>query len=81
MKKKVVIEITDGHRYDSSVKGGKAFTSVDYMASTYGAACPCDWEGEVAEAVARSQQDIRANGDIPVVQDKRITLLRYLGSG
>ena len=69
--KKVEIVITEGHHYCESVKGGAAFTAVDYSASTYGGASPCDNDCEVGRAIRSAKENIRREGDIPVVVDRR----------
>lgn len=69
--KKVGIVISEGHNYCKSVKNGAPFTSVDYMASTYGGASPCDNENEIQSALKHAKSVIRSEGDIPVIIDQR----------
>ena len=66
MNKKIKITISKG-RYAPSVKGGTEYTSVAYMASTYGGGSPCDSKAEVEQAIRHAREVIRKNGDIPVV--------------
>ena len=69
MNKKVTITISK-RRYSPSVKGGAEFTSVDYSASTYGGASPCDNKGEVEQAIRHAKDVIRQEGDIPIVDNQ-----------
>ena len=73
MKKamKVEIIISEGHNYCKTVNNGAPFTSVDYMASTYGGGSPCDNEDEIQSALKHAKSVIRSEGDIPVVVDQR----------
>lgn len=43
-------------KYGGSKSRGNKFTSVGFMASTYGAASPCDTNEEVARAIAFQKQ-------------------------
>lgn len=75
--KKVIIKVESGHRYSSTTKDGMEFTSVNCMGATYGAGHPCDNEDEVQSAVKRCKKMVRENGDIPMVEDNRMTLDRF----
>lgn len=77
MNNTVVITVSDGHHYAPGVKDGRAYTSVSFMASLYGAASPCDSEDEVRRAVASFKENIFRNGDTPRVVDNRVTLGRF----
>jgi len=48
---KIEIIITEGNHYCESVKGGTPYTSVDYSASRYGGASPCDNEEEIKSSI------------------------------
>lgn len=80
VNKKIIIEITEGHNYDESVNDGRPFTSVHFQASTYGCGAPCDSEDEIQEAIKHQKEWIVKEGDIPIVEDKRVKmdLLSYL---
>ena len=78
MNIKVVITVSGGHHYAPSHKDGKAFVSVSFQTSTYGAASPCDTEDEIRSAIAACQKSIRENGDIPIVVDNRMTLIQFV---
>ena len=69
--KKVEIHVSAGNHYDNSVKNGAEYTSVDYSASTYGGASPCDSEEEVQEHINWAKETIKNAGDIPVLVDER----------
>jgi len=71
MNKKVEIVIEGGRNYDPSHKNGASFTSVDFMASTYGSASPCDTTEEISQAVEHCKERILEAGDRPIVVDKR----------
>ncbi len=69
---KVKIIISDDHNYYNEVENdGKKYTSVDYYASTYGGAAPCDNKNEIQTAIKHAKSVIRGEGDIPIVIDKR----------
>ena len=69
--KKVEIVITEGHNYNERVKGGAAFTSVDYGTYNYGGGSPCDNDEEINSAIKHAKEVIKSEGDIPVVVDRR----------
>ena len=77
--KKVIIKVEAGHHYSPSVKDGREFISVNCMGSTYGAGHPCDNEDEVKFTIESGKKMVRENGDIPVVEDNRLTLDRFFG--
>lgn len=69
--KKIEIIISEGHNYVDSVKNGAPFTSVDYNASTYGGASPCDNGKEIQSAIKHAKEVIREHRNIPAVVDNR----------
>lgn len=69
--KKVEIVVEEGYHYFKSVKNGAAYTSVDYNASRYGGASPCDNEKEVQRAIKHAKECILEEGDTPIVVDNR----------
>ena len=69
--KKVEIIITEGHNYDPSVKNGAPYISVDYSASLYGGASPCNCDDDINTAIKHAKDSIKNHGDIPVIIDKR----------
>jgi hypothetical protein len=72
MAKPKKIEITiQTKNYDPSYKNGMSYTSVDFMASIYGAAFPCDTEEQVKDAIRHFKEWIIEEGDIPIVKDLR----------
>lgn len=75
--KKVIIKVEGGHHYCPSVKDGKEYTSVSCAGSLYGASSPCDNEDEVQAAIQSCKNMIREEGDIPIVEDNRMTLDRF----
>ncbi len=68
MNKKVIIVIEKG-TYHESFKGGKEYTSVGFMASSYGATGPYDTEEEVKKAIVECKKMITNEGDIPIVEN------------
>jgi len=75
--KKVIIEVKTGKHYCPTVKNGKEYTSVSCMSSLYGSSSPCDNENEVQHAINNCKNVIREYGDIPKVEDNRMTLNRF----
>lgn len=72
---KVEITIEGGHHYSESAcndKGGQEFTSVGFMAKTYGGCGGCDTEEEIQNSVKSYKGWILKEGDIPIVKDLRI---------
>jgi hypothetical protein len=78
MNKKVEIEITDGHYFAPGTYNGMAFTSVRYSASTYGGSSPCKCEEEIKRSVENAKFTIKNAGDTPILNDKRVTLNKWL---
>ena len=68
--KRVEIIIQKGN-YDPSHKNGRGYVSVDFMASRYGRASPCDSEEEVKDAITSCKKWIIEEGDIPIIKDLR----------
>jgi hypothetical protein len=66
MNDKVMIEITEGY-YDKSHKNGREYTSVGYMGKRYGASSPCDTDEEVRDRISRAEEEIKKEGDEPVI--------------
>lgn len=75
--KKVIIKVESGHHYCSTVKDGREFTSVSCSGALYGSSHPCDNEDEVQVAINSCKRTVRENGDIPKVEDNRMTLDRF----
>ena len=73
----LIIKVEKGRHYISSVKGGREYTSVSCMGGTYGSSCPCDNEDEIKSAIERGKAYIRKMGDIPEVEDNRVTLDQF----
>ena len=72
--KKVLIKVSAGHRYVSSVKDGREYVSVSCQGRAYGSSYPCDCEDEVKSAIKSCKKLVRGEGDIPFVEDNRMTL-------
>lgn len=75
--KKVTIEVKAGQHYRPTVKDGKEYTSVSCMSSSYGSGHPCDNEDEIQSAIKSCKEMIRGEGDIPILEDNRMTLDRF----
>jgi len=71
MKKKVYIEVTEGHKFSDSVHNGCSFISVGFYANRYGQSSPCITDKEVDESIKRCKETILREGDIPVLKDER----------
>jgi len=71
MNNKVMINVTEGHNFHSSVYDGGPYKSVDFSANTYGCACPCRTDEEVNSAIKMCKNTIIENDDVPVLNDER----------
>lgn len=67
MNQKVEIIIED----DNYSEDGKPFTSVGFLASTYGAGYPCNNQEQINSAIENSKERITEAGDKFIITDKR----------
>jgi len=66
MKKKVKIILKD-----SNYHNGEPYVSVSYDTNIYGGSSPCDNKEEIQKAIESASNNIRSNGDYPIITDER----------